>query len=437
MKKRYSQTLFAGLVLLCLALVGAIPAQAALQVNITKSSNQAIPIAISPFGTKGGTLPVDIARVASDDLASTGLFKVMSRKGMVATPTSPDQVNYDNWRTASVDNLVVGSAAPNGQGGYQITFNLLDVTQGRSIASYQITAGAGHLRDAAHTVANLIYQKFIGKKGYFLSRIAYITVTNDKDGGRRFRLVVSDYDGHDPTTVYSSRDPIMSPAWSPDGKKLAYVAFNVNKGRSSLRIQDLATGKIHVISSRPGINGAPAWSPDGSKLALTLSPDGNPDIYVYNLNTQQMTQLTRSDSIDTEPTWSPDGQHIAFTSDRGGQPQIYQISSHGGPVQRLTYDGKSNQRAQYSPDGQSMVMVQQSDSGYRIAIMDMQSGNVHIVSKGPLDDSPGFAPNGQAVIYAKQGSSNELATVSVDGSARTRLSEGGEVREPAWGPIGY
>ena len=436
MKETLARTYIVFAALVGLMLTAPAPAQAALQVDITDSSQSAIPIAISPFGSDRGQLPVDIAQVASEDLASTGLFEVLARQNMVARPTRADQVNYENWRTSSVDNLVVGSVAPNGQGGYRLTFDLLDIYQGQSIASFQINAGRNELRDAAHTVANLIYEKFAGEKGYFLSRIGYITMAKE-NGGLRYRLIVSDYDGKNPATVYSSRDPIMSPAWSPDGSKLAYVAFDINRGRSSLRVQDLATGNIREISSREGINGAPAWSPDGRRLVMTLSYRGNPDIYSYALGTNQLTQLTNNGAIDTEASWSPDGRHIVFTSDRGGRPQVYRMRSDGGQVERLTFEGDSNQRASYSPDGQKITMVQKSGNGFRIAVMDRESNNIRIVSDGPLDDSPDFAPNGQAIIYARQGRSNELATVSTDGQTRSRLSQGGEVREPAWGPLGY
>lgn len=434
MNKRRYQSIVLGALSLFAACVIALPAQAALQVDITQSSEGAIPIAIAPFGAKGQELPVDVAQVASQDLASTGLFKIFPRKNMLNAPSSPDQVNYQNWQTLGVDNLVVGSAEPNGQGGYRMTFHLLDAAQGRSIASFQVNAGRDHLRDAAHTVANLIYQKFIGKKGYFLSRIAYITVAHQGDA-RRFRLVVSDYDGSNPGTVYSSKDPVMSPAWSPDGKRLAYIAFNVYKGVSSLRVQDLSSGNVRTIASGSGVNSAPAWSPDGSRIAFTKSANGDSDIFVYNLGSGQVHQMTHNGSIDTEPTWSPDGSKIAFTSDRGGHPQIYEMSTSGGQVQRLTYDGHSNQRPDFSPDGESLAMVQKSGNGFRIAVMDLTNNNMRVVSQGPQDDSPNFAPNGQAIIYAKQGRRNELATVSIDGKASTDLSQSGEVREPAWGPL--
>lgn len=435
MKHLYSRLVLFGFSLLCLVGLSAMPTQAALQVDITDSASSAIPIAITPFG-EPGALPLDIAQVASNDLKSTGLFEVLDRGSMLAAPHSPEAVNYANWRAVGADNLVVGSVQPNQRGGYRIRFHILNVYQGQPISSFEINASRDELRDAAHTVANLIYEEFTGEKGYFLSRIAYVAVTRD-NSGRRYQLVVADYDGYNAATIYSSRDPVMSPAWSPDGSRIAYVAFNVAQGRTSLRIQEVATGEIREVSSRPGINGAPAWSPDGSHLAITLSFEGNPDIYKYNLRSGQLTQLTRSPAIDTEPTWSPDGDHIAFTSDRGGDPQVYQMTSGGGQVQRLTFSGGSSQAATYSPDGGEMALVQGGANGFRIAVKNLETNNIRIVSNGPLDESPDFAPNGQAIIYATQGGNNALATVSTDGEVHTRLSQPGQVREPSWGPAPY
>ena len=415
----------------------AAPAHGALRIEITEGVAGALPIAISPIRGEGeADLPVDLAAIVESDLQGTGLFEVFPREDMIATPARREQVNYTNWRMVEVDNLVVGSAAPNGRGGYRISFNILDVYRERVLTGYQITADGDNLRSAAHSIANLIYEHFIGEKGYFLSRIAYVTA--QKEGGElRYRMVVSDYDGKNPQTVASSRDPLMSPAWSPDGEKLAYVAFDVARGRTSLRVHDLTTGQVREISSRPGINGAPAWSPDGDKLAMTLSHTGDPEIYAHDLGTGRTDRLTRNGAIDTEPAWSPDGKHIAFTSDRGGKPQIYRMDRDGGGVERLTFSGESNQRPAYSSNGRHMAMVQGGPNGFRIAVLDLKTNNVRVVSKGPLDESPSFAPNGQTIIYARQGGDAELATVSIDGKVHTRLRQQGEVREPAWSPAGY
>lgn len=421
-----------------LALLTVASAQAALSIDITESTSGALPIAIVPFANSGpDKLPVDIAKIVDNDLGGTGQFKPLPRAQMLALPRSAKDVNYANWRTVEVDNLVVGSVAPNGRGGYRIGFQILDVYKGQSVNGYQITADANELTEAAHTVANLIYEQITGVEGYFLSRIAYVTVQQQGEK-QRYRLHVSDYDGNNAQTVASSSDPILSPAWSPDGEKLAYVYFDVNKGRTILRMHDLRSGTITDISSRPGINGAPAWSPDGKKLAMTLSYRGNPEIYVYTLATKNLKQLTFNGAIDTEATWSPDGKYIAFTSDRGGQPQIYQMRADGSQTQRLTFSGKSNQDASYSPDGKQLVMVQNVGGGFRIAIFDLSTSNARIVSHGPLDESPSFAPNGQAIIYARQGGgTNDLATVSVDGKVRRELKQSGAVRDPAWSPGGY
>lgn len=421
--------------LLSLYALTAIPAQAALNVKITESANQAIPVAIVPFGS-AGSLPLDVAKVVSHDLKTTGLFDVLARKQMLGQPHKPKNVNYANWRAIGMVNVVVGTIDRNNRGGYQIRFHILNAYTNRAVGNYEINVTRDGLRDAAHAVANLIYKELTGKEGYFLSRIAYVTVKRD-NGNRHYQLVVADYDGHDAATIYSSLDPIMSPAWSPDGTRIAYVAFDVNRGRTSLRIQEVATGKIRKISSRPGINGAPTWSPDGTKLAMTLSFKGNPDIYTYNLRTDQLRRLTNSPAIDTEAAWSPDGEHIVFTSGRGGAPQIYRMTTRGGQIERITFTGNSSQDPAVSPNGQLLAFVENGPNGYRIMVKNMETDNVRALTNGGLVESPDFAPNGQAIIYATQGSRNTLATVSINGEVHSRLSQSGKVREPSWGAAPY
>lgn len=435
MKQKSPHLVRNALLFLGLCLLIAVPAQAALNVKITESANQAIPIAIVPFGNVA-PVPVDIASVVSHDLKTTGLFEVLPRDQMLGTPHTPEQVNYANWRAIGTVNVVVGTVKRNQSGGYNIRFHVLNAYTNRSAGSFEINVGPNGLRDAAHAVANLIYKTLTGEKGYFLSRIAYVTVTHE-DGVRKYQLVVADYDGHDAATIYSSLDPVMSPAWSPDGQRIAYVAFNVERGRTSLRIQEVATGKIREISSRPGINGAPAWSPDGTKLAITLSFEGNPDIYSYELRSGQLTRLTRSPAIDTEAAWASNGNSIIFTSDRGGEPQIYRMAADGGQVERITFTGNSSQDSTLSPNGEYMAFVENGPNGYRIAVKNMKTGNVRALTNGGLVESPDFAPNGQAIIYATQGGQNALATVSINGEVHGQLSQRGKVREPSWGSTPY
>src|SRR5699024_5997820 len=298
-------------------------------------------------------------------------------------------------------------------GGYSIRFEIVNVYRGETLAGYEINASRAEMRKAAHALANLVYEQLTGEKGYFLSRIAYVAVT-DNGGAGRYELVVADFDGHNPATIYSSPDPVMSPAWSPNGKYIAYVAFDVNRGLATMRVHEVSTGVVPEISSRQCISGAPAWSPDGSRIAMTLSYEGNPDIYIYDLRSKQPTKFTHDSAIDTEATWSPDGRYIAFTSDRGGQPQIYRKAVSGGQAERLTFTGRSSQDAVYAPNGEQLAFVDKGPNGYRIAIKDLDSGDVRVVTNGPLDESPDFAPNGQTIIYATQGRQNALATVTVD-----------------------
>jgi TolB protein len=227
----------------------------------------------------------------------------------------------------------------------------------------------------------------------------------------------------------------MSPAWSPDASRLAYVSFE--GGQPAIYVQEIATGKRERITAFPGINGAPAWSPDGTRLAVTLSKGRNPDIYVVDVASRAARQLTTHRAIDTEPAWSPDGQHIVFTSDRGGRPQIYRVPAAGGPEQRITFEGTENTRASYSPDGKSLTMVTRLDGRFQIGLLDLETRGLQILSSGSLDESPGFAPNGAMIIYASsEGGRGVLSSVAVDGGVQTRLaSQGEDVREPAWSPF--
>ncbi len=419
-----------------LSLAWLTPALADLTIEITEGVEGALPIAVVPFGWQGpGTPPVDVAGVIDADLKRSGRFKTIPQADMLARPSAPEEIEFKDWRALNAENLVVGQIRPQGTGGYEIRFQLFDVYKGEQLTGYTIPTTTPNLRATAHRIADLIYEKLMGVPGAFATRVAYITSVRPADGPMRIDLNIADADGYNPQTIVSTVEPLMSPAWSPDGRKLAYVSFE--GGLSAIYVQEVYTGQRQKVTSYKGINGAPAWSPDGSKLALTLSKDGNPDIYVFDLATRKLRKITRHYAIDTEPAWSPDGRNLVFTSDRGGKPQIYRVSAFGGRAERVTFQNSYNARASYSPDGKLLALVTREDGNYRIAVQDLERGVMQVLSQGSLDESPSFAPNGSMIIFAsKAGHRGVLAAVSVDGRVRQRLAlQKGDVREPVWSPF--
>jgi TolB protein len=424
------------LLILTLLLFWHLQAGAALTIEITEGAEGALPIAVVPFGWTGqGAGPdMDVAGIIRNDLQRSGRFNSMPVQDMMARPQVGSEVEYRDWKVLGMDNLVVGQLSPNGQGGYMVRFQLFDVFKGEQLTGYNIPTTERDLRATAHHIADIVYEKLTGQRGAFATRIAYVTSTREASGQQSVALKVADADGFNPQTIVTSDEPLMSPSWSPDGRKLAYVSFE--KKRPSVYVQEVFTGRREKVASFDGINGAPAWSPDGRNLALTLSKDGSPDIYVLNLNRKTLNRLTKHYAIDTEPSWSPDGRYIVFTSDRGGKPQIYQVPSFGGKVSRVTFEGAYNARASYSPDGKLLTMVTRQGGDFRIGVLDTTNGGLQVLSEGRLDESPSFAPNGSMIIYAtKIGGKGELAAVSVDGRIRQRLAlQEGDVREPVWSP---
>lgn len=428
--------MFRSLLTALLFIFGAIgSAHAQLTIEITGGVEGAQPIAVVPFGASAELRPpVDVAAVIAADLARTGRFRVMPQREMLNQPHRVEDVDLREWRQQGANSLVIGRILPGSVGGFQLDVVLLDVFSGDQLLAISMPASAAGMRHAAHRIADAIFEQLTGQKGVFSTRIAYVTVQDD-GGDPRMTLRVSDADGYNPQTIVSSREPLLSPAWSPDGRRMAYVSFE--RKRSAIYLQELATGRRELLASYPGINGSPAFSPDGNQLAMTLSKDGQPDIYVLNLVNRELRRLTDHHAIDTEPAWSPDGSEIVFTSDRGGQAQIYRIPAVGGEARRVTFQNDYNARAAFAPDGRSLVLVTRVDGRYRIARLDLATNRLRLLSGGPLDESPGFAPNGTMVIFAtRHNGRGVLATASTDGAVTQRLTqEWGDVREPAWSPF--
>lgn len=421
--------------MIAILLVGT--ARAELIVEITQGAGSRTPVAVVPFawvGTSPG-MPLDVAEVIGADLTRSGRFAPIPERDMLQKPTAGADMDFDDWSILGVEAVVIGRVEQTGDNAYTVQFQLFDVFRRRQLVGYRMPASRGTMRRVAHRAADMIYEKLTGIKGVFGTKVAYVTA-EQQGNGKLFKLVVADQDGENEHTIMESTDPIMSPAWSPDSRRLAYVSFEGNK--SSVFVQTLRTGNRQRVSNKPGINGAPAFSPDGRKLVLTLGGvDGNLDIHILDISSRETKRLTTHRAIDTEGSWSPDGRFIYFTSDRSGGPQIYRVSVNGGTPERITFEGSYNARPRLSPDGSRLAMVHNDRGDYRIAIMNVERRDLLIVSVGRQDESPSFAPNSDTLIYAtRQGRNGVLESVSADGLIRQRLASGRvDVREPVWSPF--
>ena len=406
-------------------------AYADLSIDITKGVTDALSIAVVPFAravpADGG---LDVAAVVQHDLEGSGRFKGMDRKDMLSAPSRISDIQSADWRAAKNDYIVVGRLTSLSNTELVIEFDLVNLLSGQTLLQQRVSVAPAALRHGAHRVADLIYQRLTGTRGAFATRIGYVSV-DGAPPAQRYQLLLADADGENIRVILESAQPIMSPAWSADGEWVAYVSFENHA--SAVR-----TGERRLVSARAGINGAPAFSPDGRKLALTLSSSsGNADIYVLDLATQSLTRITEDPAIDTEATWSPDGKQLYFTSDRAGGPQIYRVAAQGGEAaRRISFGVPYAARPRLSPDGTQLALVVRDGSGYHIAAQDVAGGALRVLTRGTLDESPSFAPNGVQIIYAaRERGQAILAMVSADGQVTQRLkADRGEVRDPVWGP---
>lgn len=401
----------------------------ALTIDIVGSGANQTPIAIVPFAGEFA-LPQGITSVVAADLQRSGLFKIVDSEAVQPPPRELADVNYPTWRARGADAMVIGGVDRRPDGKLEVHFRLLDVVKQTQLAGFSLTVADGAIRKTAHKIADLIYEKLTGDVGVFSTRITYVVKS-----GKRFELQVADADGFGAQTILGSNEPIISPSWSPDGTRLAYVSFERKK--PVIFIQSLVNSQRLALAQFKGNNSSPAWSPDGKQLAIVLTKDGSSQIYLINADGSGVKRLSYSSGIDTEPCFSPDGAYILFTSDRGGSPQVYRMTVNGNAPQRQTFEGNYNVSPHYSPDGKSFAFIQRSGSTFHVALQDVASGQVQVLTDTHMDESPSFAPNGKMLLYATEvGGRGVLAAISSDGRVKQRLSiQSGDVREPEWGPL--
>jgi TolB protein len=405
----------------------ALPAFAQFRVEVTGVGLTQLPIAIAPFRGEAGA-PQKIAAIVQADLERSGQFRAIDAAGAALDESSRPDVTP--WRQKGADSLAVGSVARLADGRYDVRFRLWDVVRGQDLGGQSYAVTVADLRLAAHRIADYIYEKLTGEKGVFSTRIAYVT-----KGGNRYNLWVADSDGENAQSALASGEPIISPAWSANGARLAYVSFESRK--PVVYVHEVASGKRRLIANFRGSNSAPAWSPDGRTLAVTLSRDGGSQLYTIDANGGEPRRLTQSAGIDTEPVYSPDGKFIFFVSDRGGAPQIYRMPAGGGNPERVTFTGTYNISPALSPDGRWLAYISRIGGAFKLQVMELGSNTVNSITDSTADESPSFSPNGRLIVYAtRQNGREALMTTTLDGKIKARLAgQGGDIREPDWGPF--
>jgi len=347
---------------------------AQVELNVKGAKARGIPIAIVPFKVLDGRLlEHDVHEIVAKDLNASGKFESIPADRFPSLPSRFEEVNFKDWRFVSAEILVIGEVWVLDGGKYEVQFRLFDVAREREIGNGKRISNLSprDLRTAAHVISDTVYTEFTGRPGAYQSRIAYVSRTEVGPQRYQYRLMVADWDGYGATQLFASWKPLLSPSWSPDGKKLAFVGY-AEKG-PIIQMIDLTTSQTTTVADYKGVNSAPAWSPDGRRIAYSTSRHGSPDVYIYDVASGQHQRINSHYAIDTEPAWSPRGDSILFTSSRSRKPQIYSYSLNDESISRMTFEGDENANASYDFEGRQLTMVHE---GGQIVVMEEESGRM-------------------------------------------------------------
>lgn len=429
--------LFLSLVLLAAAVMPR-PALAALSVDITQGNFQPLPIAIPDFAPTGatGTTGADIASVVRADLERSGLFRPIDPKAFVDHTSNINAVpNFANWRSINALGLAVGSVVAQPDGQLRVEFRLWDVSAGAQIWGQKFTTIPANWRRIAHMISDAIYEHVTGEKGYFDTRIVFISETGTAQK-RVKRLAIMDQDGANPIFLTPGSYIVLTPRFNPTAQMIAFMSYIGGKPR--VYLFDIESGRSEVLGNFPNMTFSPRFSPDGNRVVLTLETAGNSDIYMMDLRNRAISRLTTDPSIDTAPSFSPDGRQIVFESDRGGSQQIYVMNVDGSNQRRISFTPGANGTPVWSPRGDLIAFTKRVGSVFNIGVMRPDGSGERLISAGPRDEGPTWAPNGRVLMFSRSlsgGQGSQIWSIDVTGRNERRVLTPGSASDPAWSPL--
>ncbi|MGU3576862.1 Tol-Pal system beta propeller repeat protein TolB [Brucellaceae bacterium C25G] len=430
------RTIFAAVaVIITASMAATLPARAVVEININKGNVEPLPIAVTDF-LSGDQLGANISAVIAADLERSGLFSPIDKKAFIEKISNPDAApRFEDWKVINAQALVTGRITKQPDGRLKAEFRLWDTFGGQQLTGQQFFTTPDNWRRVAHIIADAIYERLTGEKGYFDTRVVYV----DESGSaakRVKRLAIMDQDGANVRYLTDGRDMVLTPRFSPNRQEVTYMSFEGDRPR--VYLLQLETGQREVVGNFPGMTIAPRFSPDGQKVIMSLlQDDGSANIYTMDLRSRSTTRLTNTQAIDTGASYSPDGSKIVFESDRGGRQQIYVMGADGSNPQRISFGNGSYSTPVWSPRGDLIAFTKQSGGQFSIGVMKPDGSGERLLTTGFHNEGPTWAPNGRVLMFFRQGrgATPKLYTVDVTGRNERQIQTPSGGSDPAWSPL--